>query len=317
MPENPLVSVVIPCYNGARFLRAAIDSALGQDYDVLEVVVVDDGSTDETAQVLGEYGDTIIAVRRENGGLSAARNTGIERANGELILLLDADDILLPTCASSRVVLARRDPGVGLVTGVTRYMDENGSLISDAVDMKPAYKDGVVSYVDAMRRFPGPPTGWMIPKRVFTAVGLFDTDQKIAEDLEWCLRALAKYKCLCDPEPRVLYREVPGSLSRNYARNYDYVKRAVKKNRRNAPVKLLTFWWNSRVLYLNSVAGAMTRITKERGPRAATKFLFQRPSAMPYAFVWAGRALWNRFLYVFKTGPLRDKELAIKRGFVE
>ena len=317
MPEQPLVSIVIPCYNGARFLRAAIESALAQDYPSTEVIVVDDGSTDNTPEVIGDYEGRIVGIRQTNGGLSAARNTGIRHARGELIVLLDSDDILLANCVRSRVQLFQREAGVGLVSGATRYMDESGALIAGAIDMKPQYQNQEVSYIDAMRMLPGPPTGWLIPKFVFEKVGFFDTDQKIAEDLEWCLRALSQYRCLCDPNPRVLYREVSGSLSRNYVRNYDFIRVAVQKNAKLAPVFGLTFWWNSRILLLNSVAGTMTRLTKECGARASMKFLMQRPAAVPYAIVWAVRAVFNRFMYLFHAGPLHKKELAIRRGFVE
>lgn len=91
---TPLVSIIIPCYNQARFLRSAISSALNQSYENVEVVVVDDGSTDDTPTVVQEFADRVVAIRQRNLGLSGARNTGFEACNGEYIVFLDSDDLL-------------------------------------------------------------------------------------------------------------------------------------------------------------------------------------------------------------------------------
>jgi glycosyltransferase involved in cell wall biosynthesis len=93
---NRSVSIVIDNYNYARFLRQAIDSALAQAYRPLEVVVVDDGSTDDSAEIMRSYGDKICAVFKENGGQGSAFNAGFARSTGEIVALLDADDYLKP-----------------------------------------------------------------------------------------------------------------------------------------------------------------------------------------------------------------------------
>src|SRR3712207_4601210 len=93
--EKPLVSIVIPCYNQAHFLGEAIESVLAQTYPHFEVVVVDDGSTDNTEAVAARY-PGVRCIRQENQGLAAARNTGIRRSNGSYLVFLDADDRLLP-----------------------------------------------------------------------------------------------------------------------------------------------------------------------------------------------------------------------------
>ncbi|HEX3110532.1 MAG TPA: glycosyltransferase family A protein, partial [Thermoanaerobaculia bacterium] len=90
------VSVVIPSYNYARYLGEAIDSALGQTLPPLEVIVVDDGSTDDTPAVLAAYGDRIRVLRQKNAGVAVARNSGIAAARGECVAFLDADDVWLP-----------------------------------------------------------------------------------------------------------------------------------------------------------------------------------------------------------------------------
>lgn len=96
MTTSPLVSIIIPCYNYGRYLPEAIDSALAQTYQPVEIIVVDDGSTDNTAAAAKGYGEKIRYIYRQNGHLSAARNTGAEAAKGDYVMFLDADDLLDP-----------------------------------------------------------------------------------------------------------------------------------------------------------------------------------------------------------------------------
>lgn len=95
-PGAPLVSVVIPAYNCAHFIGDALDSVVNQDYPALEVFVVDDGSTDETCDVVARYGSAVTLIRQPNAGAAVARNEGMRRARGEYVALLDADDLWLP-----------------------------------------------------------------------------------------------------------------------------------------------------------------------------------------------------------------------------
>src|SRR5690242_3384038 len=92
----PLVSIVIPAYNCGDFIRDALDSVVGQDYPAVEVLVVDDGSTDDTCGIVTSYGSTVTLVRQSNAGAAVARNEGMRRARGEYVALLDADDVWLP-----------------------------------------------------------------------------------------------------------------------------------------------------------------------------------------------------------------------------
>jgi glycosyltransferase involved in cell wall biosynthesis len=96
MKQNPLVSILINNYNYGQFLTTAIDSALNQTYENIEIIVVDDGSTDNSPAIIDSYGDQIIAVLKHNGGQASAFNTGFARSQGAIICLLDADDLFLP-----------------------------------------------------------------------------------------------------------------------------------------------------------------------------------------------------------------------------
>lgn len=109
-----LVSVIIGAYNSARHIGQTIDTMLAQTYRPLELIVVDDGSTDNTWQVLQSYGDRIVAVRQANGGVPAARNTGLEHARGEFIALMDHDDLCMPERIAVQIALLDQHPEVGL-----------------------------------------------------------------------------------------------------------------------------------------------------------------------------------------------------------
>jgi GT2 family glycosyltransferase len=118
--------VVIPTFNRAGDLRVAIESVLGQGYRPIEVVVVDDGSTDETAAVVGGFGPTVHYVRQENQGVSAARNRGLREVRGEFVAFLDSDDVWLPWKVEAEVAVLRAHPDIGMVWTDMTAVDADG-----------------------------------------------------------------------------------------------------------------------------------------------------------------------------------------------
>src|SRR2546427_4231674 len=127
---KPVVSVVIPVYNGERYLADAIQSVLDQTYQNLEVIVVDDGSTDGSAAVAKRFGDAIRYVRQANGGVCQARNTGISVARGTYLAFLDQDDLWLPDKLAVQVAYLESHPEVGAVYCQCQVL-ENGGLRSN------------------------------------------------------------------------------------------------------------------------------------------------------------------------------------------
>ena len=122
------VTVIIDNYNYGRFLGAAIESALAQTWRDTEVIVVDDGSTDDSAEVMARYGDRIKTLRKENGGQASAFNLGFEHSSGDLIILLDADDLLYPTRAERAI--ARYRPGIAKIQCRLNTIDRDGRDLS-------------------------------------------------------------------------------------------------------------------------------------------------------------------------------------------
>lgn len=124
--DRPLVTALINTYNYGRFLPFAINSVLSQTYQNIEILVVDDGSTDHTPQVLAQYGDKVRVIRTENGGQGHTFNVGIPQARGELIMLLDADDTWLPTKVERMVELAAENPKAAMLYHRFHNVDKNG-----------------------------------------------------------------------------------------------------------------------------------------------------------------------------------------------
>ena len=129
--EPGLVSVLIPSYNRAYILATALDSVLAQTYRPMEVIVVDDGSRDDTRAVVARYGDRVRYIHQDNGGLAAARNTGLAAARGEFIAFEDSDDAWLPWKLKVQVAVLRRFPEVALTWTDMTAIDEQGTLIAE------------------------------------------------------------------------------------------------------------------------------------------------------------------------------------------
>ena len=126
---TPRVSVIIPVYNCERYISEAIESILVQTYESYEIIVIDDGSTDNTPLALQPYIETIHYVYQENQGVSAARNHGIDLAQGELIAFLDADDFFLPDKLTAQVGVFDAQPNLGIVHSGWRRVNHHGDTI--------------------------------------------------------------------------------------------------------------------------------------------------------------------------------------------
>jgi hypothetical protein len=155
---QPLVSIVIDNYNYARFIAAAIDSALAQSYRALEIIVVDDGSTDGSRAVIAAYGDRLRAIFQENQGQSGAFNTGWAACRGDIVLFLDADDLLHPDAVAE--IVARWAPGVTKLQFCLATIDAAGDLLGNVFPNYPAGLTPQAIRAETLRTalYPCPPT---------------------------------------------------------------------------------------------------------------------------------------------------------------
>lgn len=176
--DKPLVSVILAVYNYERYLAEAIESVLAQSYRPIEIIVVDDGSTDGTAQVARSY-EEVRYVHQTNQGHAAAMNAGIKAAQGEFIAFLDADDLWAPNKLSVQVDYLLQHPHVGYVIAKMQNFLEPGAQVPRRVT-----KDLQLSEYVALS------LGTLVARKsVFELVGDFDTIYQYAKDVDWFVRA--------------------------------------------------------------------------------------------------------------------------------
>ncbi|MBM4073101.1 MAG: glycosyltransferase family 2 protein [Planctomycetes bacterium] len=210
MSQTPLVSVIIPCYRQAQFMATAVDSTLAQTYPAVEVLVVNDGSDDDTEAVARRYGERVRYIYRDNGGLPAARNTGIAQARGAYLKFLDADDHLHPEqIAWQMAALGGRDDCLSL-TGVRLYREDNPGQHEDHVPLASDLMRFMLSLDDTWL----PPNAYLVPIGMVRAVNGFDESLRYFEDWEFFSRvALREPGVLVDPRVGAYYRLRCGSMS--------------------------------------------------------------------------------------------------------
>jgi glycosyltransferase involved in cell wall biosynthesis len=214
MDDSPIVSVVIPCYGQAHYLAQAIESVLDQTYPWFEIVVVDDGSPDDTQAVAGRY-PRARYLRQRNRGQSAARNTGLHESAGTYVVFLDADDRLMPEALAIGAREMAAHPDCMLVAGDHQLIDEQGSIL-------PSYARERITqdhYRELlMNNFIWCPASAMYRRSVFGDVGGFDTSLRSAEDYELYLRIARRFRISTHREVVSEYRVHRSGLSRNSGR---------------------------------------------------------------------------------------------------
>ncbi len=206
------VSVIIPCYNQARFLKEAIDSVLAQRYPDCETIVVDDGSTDNTHEVAAAF-DGVICLRQPNQGLAAARNAGFHHSHGACVVFLDADDRLLPNALQAGADFLDAHPDNVFVYGSYAYIDEKGRRISGSPPCRPA--GDAYSALLRGRNFIAMIATVMFRRTILEQVGGFDKSFPGCEDYELLLRC-ARHGAIGRHEQVIAeYRQHSAGYSRN------------------------------------------------------------------------------------------------------
>ena len=203
----PLVSVIVPCYNYGRFLAQALDSVRAQDYPAVEIVVVDDGSTDDTAAVAARYPEAVY-VRQENQGLSAARNAGIRASRGAYLVFLDADDWLFPGSLAINATLLQQHPEAAFVAGAHTFVYPNGQtrVITPPLSGTP-YRDLL-----ARGNYIGMIAAVMFPRWVFDEFN-FDSSLRNCEDYALYLGLARRYPVVLHETPLAAYRLHTSAMS--------------------------------------------------------------------------------------------------------
>jgi len=210
----PKVSVIIPTYNCARYVPEAVESVLHQTYQDYEVIVVDDGSTDNTEKVLQKYRDKIRYIKQKNSGVAAARNTGIREAHGEWVAFLDADDLWLPLKLKIQMEFSDRHPDVDFIYGDASSFNSNGVLTKSMFSERQPHEGNVIKNLLSENFIPI--LSVIARKKCFEKAGFFKEGMKYSEDYEMWLRVAKFFKFGYITEVVVSYREHEKSASQNF-----------------------------------------------------------------------------------------------------
>jgi glycosyltransferase involved in cell wall biosynthesis len=217
----PRVSIIIPAYNSERYIRTALDSVLSQTYSDYEVIVVDDGSTDGTRAAVLAVGGPVRCLSQQNGGPSAARNTGLVAARGEFICFLDADDSWTPDKLDAQVSFMDRNARIGLVFSDEDEFDDQGVQCASLLATSRFHRE-IVSGEAIVQPFQKllaenfiPTSTVMVRKRCFETAGLFDVNLRGPEDRDMWSRIAASFEIACIPLRLGRKRIVPSSVSRD------------------------------------------------------------------------------------------------------
>jgi glycosyltransferase involved in cell wall biosynthesis len=228
----PVVSVVMPAHNAARYIEMALDSARRQTFADLEIIVVDDGSVDETAAVAARAAardPRVHVLRQVNGGASAARNTALRAARGRYLALLDSDDVWYPDFLQTQVVLLESRPDIAIVTGNAVFLGgpRDGQAVHPCPDPRPQptrasiIADETAVFIMSVFR-----------RDVYDTIGGFDESKATNEDYDYWIRAThAGFRFLRNDTPLAQYRWHADSLSANERRMLRGILVVLEKHR--------------------------------------------------------------------------------------
>lgn len=222
--DIPLISVVIPAFNAIDFIGQAIDSIYNQGCNSLEVIVVDDGSTDGTSTAVRKLYPSVRIIEQKNSGPSGARNTGIKKAKGEFIAFLDADDVWVKGTFQSRIQALKNIGGLGLVASDMAEINFDGDLMVPSM----LARHGMLKTIKEFKGKPIPyalsmllkknfiPTGTVVVnKKIIENIGYFREDIRFGEDLDLWARIAYSYPIVCLPEVHMLRRIHEKNTTRN------------------------------------------------------------------------------------------------------
>ena len=262
--SNELVSVIIPSYNRAAYIEAAINSALDQTYGPVEVIVVDDGSTDgsyEKIQQWAERGDLVLLTHpeRRNRGQSASINLGIQQAAGSYIAILDSDDMFAKEKLADQVAFLEANPEIGMVYGQGHAVDADGNFLFKVPgDGHQEPSDPNRLLLDCYMALPG---GSLVRRSVFEKAGLFEESFRAGQDHDMAIRIMEATKCAYLPKLAFYYRKHDDSISvkglerrwltgleilRRANERYPYMRSTIRKRKAVLQFRLGQTYWRER-----------------------------------------------------------------------
>ena len=286
------ISVIIPTYNAARLLARGISSVLEQTEKVNDIIVVDDGSRDDTSQVVSRFGSVVTYITQQNGGPAKARNAGLRAARGEWIAFLDADDWWLPNKISLQVEAVRNSPKTSLVYTGLRIVDEDGNFKYES--NTPAEE----LWPQLRWRNPIAPSCVLARRDALLEIGGFNENLWGCEDWEAWLLMRRKAPFLNVPDAVTCYRVAPTSLSSNPAHMFKDFAKMLDTSLLSDLSGYQRIVWRRRILSYQAYSAAMN--TREHGAHAqGLQFLLKSLAQWP-------SPLWQPKRYVALALTLRQ-----------
>jgi glycosyltransferase involved in cell wall biosynthesis len=210
----PLISVIIPVYNSEETIHQTIESVLNQTFSDFELIIINDGSTDSTLEIVSNIPDSRLSIYSyPNSGVSITRNRGIQKAKGEYIAFIDADDLWTPDKLESQYLALQASPDSGVAYSWIDYISESGEVIPGGA--KGSFNGDVFKSL-LLADFVGTGSNPLIRASALAEIGNFDESINYSEDWDLWLRLAAHYSFVVVPQVSVLYRMRAGSLSKNF-----------------------------------------------------------------------------------------------------
>src|SRR5919199_1822189 len=270
----PIVSVIIPVYNGEKTIGETIESVLKQTFTDFEVLVIDDGSQDSTLEVINTIQDSRLKVfSYPNTGVSASRNRGLTQATGELISFLDADDLWTPDKLEAQVKALQDNSQAAVAYSWTDWIDSSGQFLRSGGHITV---NGNAYETLLLRDFVESGSNPLIRRQALEEVGTFDESLAFAEDWDLWLRLAARYEYVAVPSPQILYRISPDSASFNVWKMEAGSLKVIERHFAQAPeslqhLKRETLGSRYKYLMFKAIEGNLER---KKG-LAAVRFLWQ------------------------------------------
>lgn len=248
----PTVSAVITTYNLAEMLPEAIESVLAQDWKDIQIIVVDDGSTDNTAEVMKKYAGVVQYISQKNAGPSAARNTGIQASGGEFLAFLDGDDLWKPNKTSRQLMEFEKDTTVGLVS--SDFSVHEGDRVTESYLASCRHVASGKIFPNLLKENFLLPSAAMLRRECVTQVGAWDISLRGTEDRDYWLRVARSWRIQVIPEELTIKRNRPDNLTSNQDKLTPYRIRLFEKvlamgeltgaERRTARASLSDNYWD-------------------------------------------------------------------------
>ncbi|MEH2035521.1 glycosyltransferase family 2 protein [Nostoc sp.] len=269
---SPQISVIIPTYNADRTILETIASVQQQTFSDFELIVINDGSTDRTLELLNSVADPRIKIfSYSNGGLPVARNRGISQANGEFISFLDADDLWTPDKLEAQLAALQKHPEAGVAYSWSYYMDEKGESIHSSNTV--SFEGNVYANL-LVGNFLESGSNPLISKQAIDSVGEFDSTLASCEDWEYWLRLAARWPFVVVPKQQILYRQTSGAMSSKIEVMEKYHLIVIERAFASAPLELRSLKYQSLANVYQFLAHlCLTRLPGASGAKLANQKL--------------------------------------------